>query len=228
MTTRKLCFMADIRAKISVTELKRRAELEEDFSEQFETLQNKKSGKKILYRRPDFERTNKISGSEYGTIVHSVMQMLDLNSDLSLEGIKTQISEMVDKKLILPEHAKIIRVKNIAEFFKSPIGERLLNSDEIYRELPFSRLIPAKDFFKQAGEEKIFIQGIIDLLFQDSATKNWILLDYKTDSPAEDEIFKKRYKIQIQLYAQAIENLLGLKIAEKYLYMISSGKTIEM
>ena len=84
-------------------------------------------------------------------------------------------------------------------------------------------MIDAQRFFHV--EEKIFIQGIIDLLFKD-ATGKWILLDYKTDRDSED--IGERYKIQIELYAAAIEALLKIKVAEKYLYLLNGGRFVKM
>ena len=103
------------------------------------------------------------------------------------------------------------------------MGQRLIAAQEFYRELPFSRLIDAQRFFHV--DEKIFIQGIIDLLFKDAAGR-WVLLDYKTDRDAED--LAERYKIQIELYAAAVEALLKIKIAEKYLYLLNGGRLVKI
>ena len=84
-------------------------------------------------------------------------------------------------------------------------------------------MIDAQKFFHV--DEKIFIQGIIDLLFKDAAG-NWILLDYKTDRDSPD--IAERYRVQIELYAAAVEALLKIKIAEKYLYLLNGGRFVKM
>ena len=89
--------------------------------------------------------------------------------------------------------------------------------------MPFSRLIDAQKFFHV--DEKIFIQGIIDLLFKDAAGR-WVLLDYKTDRDSPD--LAERYRVQIELYAQAAEALLNITVAEKYLYLLGGGRFIKM
>jgi len=81
--------------------------------------------------------------------------------------------------------------------------------------------------FKKAVGEKIFVQGIIDLLFQNSAG-DWILLDYKTDKNNSDEHFQTEYREQIKFYVNAVEMILNLKICKKYLYLLSAGRLIEM
>ena len=210
----------NIPAKLSVTELKRRAE--EDAPPQLEAVA-KKSAEKFIYRRPNFLQTKKLSGAEFGSLMHKVMQNLNLHGDLSTHGIEEQVKELVRLEIIPAEHAKLVHAGDIANFFESKLGRRLVNAEEIYRELPFSRLIDAKQFFNV--DEKIFIQGIIDLLFRDGKGR-WVLLDYKTDRDAED--IADRYRIQIDLYAAAIEALLQLKISEKYLYLLGSKRLVAM
>ncbi|MBE8949880.1 MAG: helicase-exonuclease AddAB subunit AddA [Quinella sp. 3Q1] len=206
-----------IPAKLSVTELKRRAAEEE-----LPTLENF-AQKKFIYRRPNFLQKKEVSGAEFGSLMHKVMQSLNLSGDLSTKGIAAQVEELAKREIIPLEHAKLIRADKISKFFASEIGKRLISAQEFYRELPFSRLIDAQRFFHV--DEKIFIQGIIDLLFKDAAG-NWILLDYKTDRDSED--ISERYRIQIELYAAAVEALLKIKVAEKYLYLINGGRLVKM
>ena len=210
-----------IPAKLSVTELKRRAENDEP--PQFEDFAQRKSAEKFIYRCPAFMQTKKLSGAEFGSLMHKVMQSLNLSGDLSIKGISAQVEELARREIISKEHAKAVKAERIAQFFDSDIGQRLISSQEYYRELPFSRLIDAQKFFHV--DEKIFIQGIIDLLFKDAAG-NWILLDYKTDRDSEN--IGERYKVQIELYAAAVEALLKIKVAEKYLYLLNGGKLVKI
>jgi len=208
--------LAKIPAKLSVTELKRRAEEEMPQLVDF-------TAKKFIYRRPDFMQAKKLSGAEFGSLMHKVMQSLNLSGDLSASGIFSQIEELARREIISAEHVKLIKAERIEKFFSSELGRRLVNSQEYYRELPFSQLIDAQKFFNV--NEKIFIQGIIDLLFKDAAG-NWILLDYKTDRDSEN--IGERYRIQIELYAAAVEALLKINVAEKYLYLLNGGRLIKM
>ncbi|MBQ3726381.1 MAG: helicase-exonuclease AddAB subunit AddA [Selenomonadaceae bacterium] len=206
-----------IPAKLSVTELKRRAEEEE-----LPLLENF-APKKFLYRRPNFMQKKEMSGAEFGSLMHKVMQSLNLGGDLSPKGIVAQVEELARREIIPSEHAGQIRTEKISKFFASEIGRRLVAAQEFYRELPFSRLIDAQKFFHV--DEKIFVQGIIDLLFKDAAGQ-WVLLDYKTDKDTED--IAERYRVQIDLYAAAVEALLKIKVAEKYLYLLGGGRLVKM
>ncbi|MBQ6758249.1 MAG: PD-(D/E)XK nuclease family protein, partial [Selenomonadaceae bacterium] len=210
--------LESIPAKLSVTELKRRAE-QDDLSQEADFIKRKK----FLYRRPDFMQRKEISGAEFGSLMHKVMQSLNLGGDLSAKGIAAQIEELARREIISAEHVKLIKPEKVAKFFASELGKRLVTAQEFYRELPFSRLIDAQKFFHV--DEKIFIQGIIDLLFKDTAGR-WVLLDYKTDRDSAD--IAERYRVQIDLYAQAAEALLKITVAEKYLYLLNGGRLVKM
>ncbi|MBR2178944.1 MAG: helicase-exonuclease AddAB subunit AddA [Selenomonadaceae bacterium] len=227
-----------IPSKMSVTELKQRVEYDEeitnnlidDYDESSKEIVINEEDEEIIYKRPDFEQSKRLTGAEYGTLMHSVMQRLDLKRDLSAKGITQQIDEMIAQKIFTVEQAGIIRKNNAAKFFKSKIGRRMLASKEVYRELPFSRLIDASRFFPKV-DDKIFIQGIVDVLFRDG--DDFVLIDYKTDriTNGDDvaaELIKEKYKLQIELYSEAIEAILHKSISEKYLYMLSGDVLIDV
>ena len=227
-----------IPSKMSVTELKQRVEYDEEltnnlidnYDETKKDIVINEEDEDIIYKRPDFEQTKRLTGAEYGILMHSVMQRLDLKRDLSVNGIKQQIDEMIEQNIFTVEQAGIIRKNNAAKFFKSNIGKRMLASKEVYRELPFSRLIDASRFFPNV-DDKIFIQGIVDVLFRDG--EEFVLIDYKTDRIANGdniaaELIKEKYKLQIELYSEAIEAILHKSISEKYLYMLSSDVLIDV
>ena len=231
-----------IPSKMSVTELKNRVEHDEELT--YNLIDDYKSSgepeeksedsvnqeEDIIYRRPDFEQTKKLTGAEYGTLMHSVMQRLDLKRDLSAVGIKQQIDEMIERKIFTVEQAAIISKNNAAKFFRSKIGQRMLASKEIYRELPFTRLVDASRFFPNVND-KIFIQGIVDVLFKDG--DDWVLIDYKTDRIASGDdiasnLIKEKYRLQIELYSEALEAILHKKIKERYLYLFSGDVLIDV
>ena len=227
-----------IPSKMSVTELKQRVKYDEeltnnlinDYDENNKEIVINEEDEEIIYKRPDFEQSKRLTGAEYGTLMHSVMQRLDLTRDLSAKGIEQQVNEMIEQKIFTIEQAGIIRKNNAARFFSSKIGKRMLASNEVYRELPFSRLIDASRFFPNV-DDKIFIQGIVDVLFRDG--EDFVLIDYKTDRIANgDDIaalnIREKYKLQIELYSEAIEAILHKNISEKYLYMLNSDVLIDV
>ena len=88
-----------------------------------------------------------------------------------------------------------------------------------------------KDIYKDQGimdDESMMMVGIIDL-FYENKDGDIILLDYKTDYVGDrsDQDLIDRYKVQLDLYKRAIEDISGKKVVKKYLYMFSAGRLLE-
>ena len=102
-------------------------------------------------------------------------------------------------------------------------------AEKIWRELPFSRLMKAKErLYPDIADESasIFSQGVIDLLFREK-DGSLILVDYKTDKDTDEARVKDRYSIQLELYTEAIAAAMnGAQVAKRYLYMLHDGKVI--
>lgn len=217
-----------IPAKLSVTEIKQRFNLGED---EYTT----RYYEEFSFHRPQFiQKRTAMTATEYGSLLHTVMQHLDFYGDLSDKGILHQLENMADREIIAKEHINKIYRKNIRDFlFNSlssntkPVIERLRRAKSVQRELAFSRMIDAKKLlYTQANDnDTIFVQGIIDLLIEED--DGFVLLDYKTDNNPED-IVREKYAVQIKLYAQAAAEILHKPIKEKYLYLFHSGKSVEM
>ena len=102
-------------------------------------------------------------------------------------------------------------------------------SKKLYREKPFFINIPAKEIYGEEVEEKVLVQGIIDLYYIDE-NDDIILVDYKTDyveKGKENELIEK-YKKQLELYQEALEEALHKKVKNKYIYSVYLGKEIEI
>lgn len=215
----KLPPLENIPAKFSVTEIKRRLNAEDTPLETF-------TAEKHIYHRPNFLQKKEISGVEFGTLMHSVMQHLNFDGDLTRAGILAQIDELINFQIINPEHAEFVkrRADSIVNFFNSDIGQKAVNAQEIYKELPFSFFIEADSTKLFQSNDRILIQGIIDLLFK--YDDKWFLIDYKTDKNNTDEHFRQEYKQQIFYYVQAIESVAKIKIDAQYLYLLGAGRFV--
>lgn len=226
----------NIPAKLSVSEIKRRfeVEVEEDGSLKLnEWDKNDVAKEDFSFPQPEFVKEKKIfSGAQYGTLMHSVMQHIDVSGgakSLTIKGINGQLEKMVENGIILAEQKPAVFIKRIQEFFKSDIGKRFMKARNVWRELPFSRMLKAKDFYPEVTDEEayIFSQGVIDVLLEEK-NGNYVIVDYKTDKNTEPEDVKKRYKVQLAMYRKAVEEIMGVKVAECYLYMLHDGTVIDV
>lgn len=210
-------------AKLSVTEIKRRFDMLED--EESHHFFDKKS----IALRPRFiQQSAGLSGAERGTLMHSIMQHIDLQGDLQTEGIKVQLANMVKQEMILPEHADQVDISGVVAFFQSSLGERLCRSRKVRRELPFSLILPAERFDADltGSGEGVFIQGVIDALFDED--DGLVLLDYKTDWVKESSELAERYAVQLNLYAEAVERIFKQPVKEKYLYVFNTKEAVRL
>lgn len=214
-------------AKVSVTELKR------VFNELREDEYTKNIYKKMNVKKPEFLNDTKgLSGAEKGIVMHSVMQHIALKDDMDIGYINEEISIMVEKEILTKEQADSVNRHKIAEFFKSCIGERMLDArNKLKREQGFYIYIGSSEIYpelsKKYDDEKIILQGIIDCYFEED--DGIVLIDYKTDrvKDNEDEI-RKKYEIQLKYYKRAIERITDKKVKESYIYLFSSGDTLKI
>lgn len=216
-----------IPAKLSVTEIKRRFANEEMQSDLGTFAYANKT-----FKRPQFiQQTTAITNVEYGTLMHTIMQHLDLQGDLSDKGIEQQLTLMADREIITTTDIKRIYRKSIRDFLFSPIGTRLRRAKSIQRELAFNRMLSADDKYIQklyptaTKQNTIFIQGIIDLLFEEA--DGLVLLDYKTDN-CDEITAKQKYDTQIELYAMAAQEIMQKPIKEKYLYLFHNRTFVKI
>ena len=182
----------------------------------------------FLQRREEAKQ-RRTSGTEYGTLMHSVMQHLDLAGELTEEGIRGQLTELAEQEIITADQVAMVRAGSIAAFFASPLGRRMTGAEKLWRELPFCRMLPAGRYYAEVRDEEaeIFNQGVIDVLFQE-ADGRVVLLDYKTDRDTAPDVVKEKYAMQLELYAEAVRSVLGLAVSEKYLYMLRDGSVIQL
>lgn len=211
----------EVPSSITVTELKRQYNLEEDVSNNMFV--------ESLKKRPAFiEEKHVLTPSERGTAMHNVMQRIDLKLAVDYKSIKTQIDNMIFKELITENEAKYVKIEKIVNFFTTDIGKRMINSNNVRRETPFVIRVKANEIYNEASEEEIMVQGAIDCYFEED--EKLILIDYKTDYVNENNIedIVNKYSKQINYYSIALEKITGKKVLEKYLYLFYDGSIIEI
>ncbi|HEY0828228.1 MAG TPA: helicase-exonuclease AddAB subunit AddA, partial [Bacilli bacterium] len=198
--------------------------------------------RKSVFRRPRHMGQQRMSPAERGTIYHTLMQYIPLEPGLSEENIIQAMAGMIESQLVTHEQMVVIDISVINAFFGSELGQRVLNSKMVRREIPFSygltvgevypHEIPhANDAARQGtnavASEKVLIQGVIDCVFEEN--DSLILLDYKTDAVHGDPVVvSERYRLQIDLYAKAIENIWKRPVAEKYLFFLDGSHLVRM
>lgn len=201
-----------IPTKTSVTELK---------------IAPKKSDLKCAkFLKEDAE--TKITNAQKGTLIHLCMQKLDTqNKNYTYSQIQDLVQDLENKKIITHKEAEAININKVYQFTKSKIWEEMIHAHVVHREKAFYISIPAKEVFDKELEEKILVQGVIDLYYINEQNK-LILVDFKTDyvEDRNEQILVDKYNIQLELYKRALEDALQRKVDKVYIYSTYLEKEI--
>jgi ATP-dependent helicase/nuclease subunit A len=216
---------SDIPAKFSVSELKRKFAMI-DIDESREMISS------VVLKKPIFiQKKRTLSAAEKGTLLHLVMQHLELNKVSSNEEIMEQVKRLIQREFITEKEGKVVQIDKILKFFKTDLGQRMKNAENVYRETPFFIEVSATELYKDLPKElyeneKVLIQGIIDCYFEED--DKLVLLDYKTDFVEDINKFKEKYNLQIHYYRRAVEKMTGKSIKNTYLYSFFKDEVIEI
>jgi ATP-dependent helicase/nuclease subunit A len=221
------------RSKQSVSEMKRQREMSDEHS----GTELLSKFKKSITKRPKFMQEKSLSPAERGTALHMVMQHVDLKRPVTLENVESQVERMVNDELLTVEQAEVINTQLIAEFFESDLGKRIMNAKVVNREIPFTLSLPASEVYPawKDEDESVFVQGIIDCVFEDE--NGLVLIDFKSDGISDrykggfiqaKPILEERYRLQINLYTKALEQIWKRKVNERYLFFFDGAHILKL
>ena len=166
------------------------------------------------YSKNDEEPAEKFNSGSFGTIAHICVEAYLNGEDVI---IPSNISGLISPS----ELDTLIKAgkKLASRFIDSPLGKIAKEAKLRESEFPFRSLIK-----KKTGEE-VFINGTIDLFFEDNEIYH--IVDFKTDNRE----IPTRYTAQMACYYHAVTNLFSLpekKECRIWLYYLRTGHAIEM
>ena len=93
------------------------------------------------------------------------------------------------------------------------------------RELPFSLLVDAQDYYPGCRGDSLLLQGVIDCCFAEG--DKFYIIDYKTDYVNSENIKQliAQYTPQIKTYAMALRRMTGRPVSGTALYFLRAGCT---
>ncbi len=170
-------------------------------------------------------------GAMRGSAMHRLMELLPFDK---MQAERAFIDGLIERELesgrLLPEYKDLISINKCVEFLKSELAERMKVADAkgaLYKEKSFFLGINASRVKPEYPDnEMMLIQGIIDAFFEEDGYM--ILMDYKTDSVNSEQELIERYRKQLELYAEAIEQITGKTVREKIIYSFALGREITL
>ncbi|WP_448972208.1 UvrD-helicase domain-containing protein [Oribacterium sp.] len=160
-------------------------------------------------------------GAAIGDSYHHALAFYDYSKDIS------QLSEFLS-----PEEYGLLNQEKLKKFLDSPLGQlfaKAYKENTLYREQHFMQEVKYEKLFPEDGGdnvEKVILQGIIDAFIMEE--EGIILVDYKTDRVKDGEELRNRYQKQIDLYSEALEQILGKKVKRRVLYSFSLGEEVDL
>ena len=220
------------KAKYSVSAI-RKEELEKERMQKKEAVIT--SDDEVTHLRTGVEQNKHASAADIGIAYHRIMEFLDFlkaadpSGEVNTEYIKERADFLREHNAIDEDVYAELDLYRIAAFFSSDLGKRAAEAARrgiLMREKPFTlRTV-------RNGREML-VQGVIDCCFEENGSV--IVIDYKSNfirpdrpHPAELERIRDEYKVQTELYSEAIEKGTGMRVGEAYLYLFASGETVDM
>ena len=236
------CAGSSIPAKLSVSRLYPDVLSEDDGDEIAVTSAMIRKAENMEPRVPRF-MGGKDTAAEKGTATHLFLQFCDFSLlDGTVGSAREEAARLTQKSFIPSSAAELVRFDEIAAFARSDFFKSLKNALEVHRETRFNIFLPAADFTTdpavkaKLGNEKLMVQGVIDLFFTDSDGK-LVLCDYKTDRLSAEErrdpaLAAKRmseiHGTQLSYYSAAIEQMMGRKPDRICIFSLHLGQTVDI
>ena len=169
-----------------------------------------------------------LSAGHIGTVTHSVLERMDFALIGSLDrqegekAISELVAGMVTGEFLTEDEAKAVDTGKLYDFACTPLGKRIAEAGtrgQLFREKSFNLIM-------EVDGREAMVQGIIDCFFTEG--DSLILVDYKTTAPRNVPGIKERYRVQMDIYRDALEAATGMKVRESYLYLTNLGMTVDM
>lgn len=227
--------LQNLYTKTTVSELKMAGMQEEtDFS--FKMYEEET----VVPYLPGFlEQEERVSGSMRGSAFHKVMELFDFTKVTDLvnkdkkaasELFQSQLADMRRDGRLSEDYYAVVSAPKIIQFLMTDTAYRMgeaARAGRLYKEQPFVMGLPADRLSREfPHEETVLIQGIIDVFFEENG--KYVLLDYKTDAVQTAEELVKRYHVQLDYYAEALEQASGFRDTERILYSFKLGEEIHL
>lgn len=216
--------LADLPSKVTATQLKGRA-LDEEAAEE-----TRRPVPVPDFPQPRFRQETKgLTAAQRGTVLHSVMELIDLDKANTVEGVKGELERLVAGNWLTRTEADSVKPSMVAEFYSSPLGRQAMAALDLRREFKFSLFAPAQEIYPEAPEgEEVMLQGVVDCCF--TGPDGLTVVDFKTDrlSPSEIAEHSQRYRTQLDSYTWAMEQIFGTKVTRRVLWYFRLGRGFEI
>lgn len=194
----------------------------------------------IEYAEPDYKfifdsfdkSADKSDNMVIGSATHLVIKNVNLKDEINENNISKAINDLLACGCITKQISEKINIQSIIKFFKSELGKLLHNkNNQVMREWPFTFAVPVSQLYpknKNCEDEKIIVQGIIDMLVL--TPDGGVVIDFKTDRIKSADVPQRAeyYASQLKWYCRAAGEILNLKNVSGWLYFLNPTSEIKI
>ena len=160
--------------------------------------------------------------ADEGIAYHKVMEHIDFAAQ-GKAAVENELEQMVASGLLTEEERAQVDAAAVAKCLASPVMQ-LARESTCYRERSFLMYVPAREVGQGSSEDKVLVQGVIDLLIDG---RERVIVDFKNSALRSEEALRK-YKKQLNLYKKAVESSFLGKVDRILLYSFKTGKTLDV
>ena len=238
--------------KLSISEIKRNADLSEALSEEspysIDSLLHLYAPVSLEIEDlfiPEESATGREQALRRGVIIHTLLEHIDIAEarKSGLASVNNLIDTLLRHKLLTPDELILAEgcAESVLNFVNSDLAATIIAADSFWREMPFTLALPNDHLYyltknpnavpvSADGHDKTLVQGIIDLWYIDRGEA--VIVDFKSDRLPDDHTaaelkLKERYLIQGQIYAWAVAAATGLPVRKFVIYSLSRNQAFE-
>ncbi|MDF2485490.1 MAG: hypothetical protein K0R46_1658 [Herbinix sp.] len=227
---------ANLKVKMTVSELKKLGQFQDE-EQSVNLYPPKLTEVDVTLSQPELtlptflrHEVTAITGTDRGTLYHKVLELINLTRVRNREELSQELELLIRANRLNTEDIRKLNQDYIYNLISSDVANRMRTAQKVnklYKEKQFVMGIKASEVLKDMdSEELILIQGIIDVFFEEDG--ELVLLDYKSDLVSDEMQLVRRYKVQLQYYKRALEQMLNKRVKEMILYSLPLGKEIRI
>jgi ATP-dependent helicase/nuclease subunit A len=176
--------------------------------------------------RPAFMEGDSLTPAQKGTALHAFMQYARLDNIGCREDVQAEIERLVGERFILSSAGAAVDIDRVMRYLGSELFRRIKSAKRVLREFRFN-ICAGSGEFKDIGPEgeTVVLQGIADVVFEDEG--GLCILDYKTDNAGAQQL-RERYTKQLEIYAEAVSQVMERKVTSKFIYGFKDGIVVSI
>lgn len=158
---------------------------------------------------------------EKGTLAHKFLEHYDFASDKTFEQ---QVDCILSQGIMTSKELKCFDLSKIENALKNPIFSKIAKM-KLLKEKGFIVALPANELLGVNTNQKMLVQGVVDLLAIDD--EKAYVIDYKYSSLSKERLVSS-YKTQLDIYSQAVQLAMNKKVEKRVIVNIFSGEVVEV